>query len=70
MDFITRDHEKFQRSNLEVIEVIGSSLEMLKVNDLVSNLEHFHNLKKITFRLEDDDVPSFGFSEKIIQKYF
>ena len=56
MDFISRDHDKFERSNLEVIEVIGSSFEMLKVNDFAYNLEHFHNLRRISFKLDDEGL--------------
>ena len=48
----------------------GSSLEMLKVNDLASNFEQFYNLKKVSFKIDDDDLPSIGFSEKLIQHYF
>ena len=67
MDFIKRDHDKFKRSNLEVIEVIGSSFEMLKVYDFTSNLEHFHNLKRISFKLDDEENAMFGFSDKYTQ---
>ena len=70
MDFIKRDHDTFERSNLEVLEVVGSSLEMLKINDFASNLEYFHNLRAVTFKIEDDEMASMGFSEKLIQQYF